>query len=97
MWIEGRTMHHFSLHALILRGQPKRKWFGGGVFFSHGRIRQEISRPQGSLRLVRVGVFLFVDILHEFLERGKPCFLLDAILMPGPRQTLRGTTLFSER
>ena len=74
-----------------------RWWFVWGVLFDHGMIRQGISIPWGSLRLVRLEVFIFVDILLDFPERGVPCSLLGAIFLPGPRRTLRGTTLFSER
>ena len=74
-----------------------RWWFVWGVLFDHGMICQGISIIWGSLRLVSLEVFLLVDILLEFPERGVPCSLLGAILLPGPRWTLRGTNLFSER
>ena len=43
---------------------------------------------------MREGGFLFVSLLNEFLEIDEPCFLLDDILLPGPRKNLRGTTFF---
>ena len=65
------------------------------IFFARGRILRGVFILQGSLRLVRVGVLIFVDLLLDFPERGECYYFLRSVFLMDPRRTLRGTTLLS--